>query len=77
MHYHTIGHMSVRLQRAPGAIEGAIRALQLEPALILNDQRFYDQPAENTIDGHLREQAAERELSRGRAKSDPNVGIGL
>ena len=51
----TLGRLSERLQRAPGTIEHAIRALAVEPELRMNGTPYYSIETEIRIDQHLRQ----------------------
>lgn len=68
MKLFSLGKLVERLQRSPGAIEGALAELGLEPQLELNGLAYYDQAAEDQIDKHLRRREAEKILGRPIAK---------
>jgi hypothetical protein len=60
MRFMSLPRICCRLQKSPGAIESALKSLNIEPAIIFDDYQGYTPEQEATLDDYLREQEIER-----------------
>jgi len=59
MQLKTLGYLAVQLQKAPGAVELAIRELRIAPGLSLNGLAYFAEPDQARILEWLGEQEIE------------------